>query len=154
MARSQTGGNRDQYPLFQLWRANGNDKYERVYESISTEGVFMMADSDSEFTVGEYIPDSPVPFEAGYIFGVYQPRGGDSRLSVRYADVPDGYGYLSYRRSSRVSLEEFDKDGSSARNDYPLTAVNTSENQLISCNKSGGFEPSSCLVFLIESSDI
>ena len=143
MARSRTGGNRDQYPLFQLWRANGNDKYERVYESISTEEVFMMADSDSEFTVGEYIPDNPVPFEAGYIFGVY-PGGSESssRLSVRYASVPSGYGHLNYRRSSRVSLEEFDKDGSSARNDYPLTAVNTSENQLISCNKSGSFEPS------------
>ena len=151
VARSRTGRNRDQYPLFQLWKTDGSDKYERVYESSNSEGVFMMADSDSEFTVEEYIPDSPVPFEAGYIFGVYQPRGGDSRLRVRYADVPDGYGHLNYRRGSR--MDEFATDGSSAEYDYPLTAVNTSENQQISCNKSyamsGAFEPSALHVFLI-----
>ena len=60
-----------------------------------------MADSESEFTVGEYIPDNPVPFEAGYIFGVYPGGGGSrSRLSVRYARVPRGYGYLNYRQNS------------------------------------------------------
>ena len=132
MARSRTGRNRDQYPLFQLWRPSGNEKYERVYESRSSGGVFMMADSESQFTVGEYIPDNPVPFEAGYIFGVY-PGGGasSSKLSVRYARVPPGYGYLNYRRRSGMSLDEFDKDGSSTGNHYPLTAVNTSENQQI-----------------------
>ena len=134
MARSRTGEDHNQYPLFQLWRPSGAGRYERVYESSSSEGLFMMVDSDSEFTVGEYISDNPVPFEAGYIFGVY-PGGSasSSRLSVRYASVPSGYGYLNYRRRSTMSLEEFDKDGSSARNDYPLTAVNTSENQQISC---------------------
>ena len=134
VARSRTGGNRNQYPLFQLWRANENDKYERVYESSISEGMFMMADSDSEFTGGEYIPDNPVPFEAGYIFGVYPGGRSRSRLSVGYARVPDGYGYLNYRQNSATSLEEF--DGSSTGNDYPLVAVNTSKNQLISCNKS------------------
>ena len=136
VARSQTGSNHDQYPLFQLWRTDGSDKYEKVYESNSTEGVFKMADNESEFTVGEYIPDNPVPFEAGYIFGVYPGDGeSSSRLSVRYASVPDRYGYLNYRRSG-MSLEEFDTDGSSTGNDYPLVAVNTGENQQISCNKS------------------
>ena len=134
VARSRTGEGHDQYPLFQLWKTDGSDKYERVYESSSTEGVFMMADSDSEFTVGEYIPDNPVPFEGGYIFGVYPGgSGSSSRLSVRYASVPSGYGYLNYRRRSAMPLEEFNTVGSSARNDYPLTAANTSENQQISC---------------------
>ena len=147
VARSRTGGNRDQYPLFQLWRPRGTGRYERVYESSITSTL----SGQSQFTVEEYIPDSPVPFEAGYIFGVYQPRGGDSRLRVRYADVPDGYGHLNYRRGSR--MDEFATDGSSTEYDYPLVAVNTSENQLISCNKSyamsGAFEPSALHVFLI-----
>ena len=131
VARSRTGGNRNQYPLFQLWRPHGNEKYERVYESSSSEGVFTMADSESQFTVGEYIPDNPVPFEAGYIFGVY-PGGSASRsrLSVRYVSVPREYGYLNYRRRSGMPLEEFDTDGSSTGNDYPLVAVNTGENQM------------------------
>ena len=145
VGRSRTGGNRTQYPLLQLWRPSGTGQYERVYES----NIISTLSGQSEFTVEEYIPDSPVPFEAGYIFGVYQPSGGDSRLSVRYANVPDGYGHLNYRRGSSMPLDKFDTDRSSTEYDYPLTAVNTSENQLISCNKSGSFEPSACLVFLI-----
>ena len=127
MARSQTGRNRDQYPRFQLWRPNGTGRYERVYESSITSTM----SGQSQFTLEEYIPDSPVPFEAGYIFGVYQPRGGDSRLSVRYADVSDGYGYLNYRRRSDTSLEVFNIGEAQNRNDYiyPLVAVNTSKNQ-------------------------
>ena len=130
MARSRTGGNRTQYPLLQLWRPIGTGQYERVYESNITSTM----SGQSQFTVEEYIPDNPVPFEAGYIFGVYQPSGGDSRLRVRYANVPDGYGYLSYRRGSGISLDEFDIDGSSREYDYPLVAVNTSENPVISQN--------------------
>ena len=130
MARSQTGKDRKQYPLLQLWRPSGTGQYERVYESSITATL----SGQSQFTVEEYIPDSPVPFEAGYIFGVYQPSGGDSRLRVRYADVPDGNGYLSYRRWSRMPLDEFDTDRSSREYDYPLVAVNTSENQLTSYN--------------------
>ena len=128
VGRSRTGEDRKQYPLLQLWRPRGT--YTRVYESNITS---TMSDQ-SQFTVEEYIPDSPVPFEAGYIFGVYQPRRRDSRLSVRYADVPDGYGHLNYRRGSGISLDEFDTDGSSTEYDYPLVAVNTSENQLTSYN--------------------
>ena len=147
MARSRTGKGRDQYPLFQLWRPRGNEKYERVYES-SISGVSTMVDNESEFTVGEYIPDNPVPFEAGYIFGVYPGDGaGSSRLSVRYVSVPSRYGYLNYRRRSGMSLEEFDKDayGSSTGNDYPLVAVNTGENQLTFSDKSEAYEsPALC----------
>ena len=96
-----------------------------------------MADSESEFTVGEYVPNSPVPFEAGYIFGVYP--GSDarrSRLSVRYVSVPSGYGYLNYRRESGMPPEKFNTAGSSTGNDYPLAAVDTSENQQIFCKLS------------------
>ena len=89
-----------------------------------------MADSESEFTVGKYVPNSPVPFEAGHIFGVYQPRSRNSRLSVRYASVPSGYGHLNYHRNFAMSLEKFNTAGSSTGNDYPLAAVDTSE---ISC---------------------
>ena len=95
-----------------------------------------MADSESEFTVGKYVPNSPVPFEAGHIFGVYQPRSRNSRLSVRYASVPSGYGHLNYHRNFAMSLEKFNTDGSSTGNDYPLAAVDTSENQLIFCKLS------------------
>ena len=138
VARSRTGEDHNQYPLFQLWRPSGAGRYERVYESSSSEGLFMMVDSDSEFTVGEYISDNPVPFEAGYIFGVYPGSGASrSRLSVRYANVTSGYGYFNYHEGSATSLDEF--DGSSIGNDYPLVAVNTGEINFL--DKSEAYEP-------------
>ena len=128
VARSRTGGNHNQYPLFQLWKPSGTRRYERVYESSTSEEEFTMADKESRFTVGENIPDNPVTFEAGYIFGVYQPRSGNSRLSVRYARVPSRYGYVNHYRNSGTSLEVFEARNS---NDYtyPLVAVNTGKYQ-------------------------
>ena len=124
VARSRIGGGREQYLQFQLWRPSRTGRYERVYESSDMSG-------QSEFTVEEYIyiPDDPVPFEAGYIFGVYQPQLSRRGLSVVYVDVPVGYGYPNYDRRNGMSLEEFDIDGSTVGNNYPLVAVNTSECQ-------------------------
>ena len=145
VARSRTGGDRDQYPLFQLWRPDGIERYERVYESSnsSSGGLFTMADRESKFTVREYIPDNPVPFEAGYIFGVYQPRSGNSRLSVRYARVPSGYGHLNYHRNFAMSLEVFNITQSPTGSNYPLVAVNASEHQKLTNHisvKQGSYE--------------
>ena len=123
VARSRTGGNRNQYPRFQLWRPSGTRRYRRVYESSITSTM----SGQSQFTVEEYIPDDLVPFEAGYIFGVYQPEEPRRRLSVRHVDVPPGYGYDNYHINNVMSLEEFNTDGSFIANNYPLVAVETSE---------------------------
>ena len=143
MARSRTDGNRNQYPRFQLWRFNGTRRYRRVYESSIT---FTMS-GQSEFTVEEYIPDTPVPFEAGDIFGVYQPENGERRLSVRHVAVPDhppGYGYTNYHINNMMP-EVFDTGAheSKAANNYPLVAVNTSEYQKTLSDNSGAYEPPS-----------
>ena len=123
VARSRTG---DQYPPLQLWRPSGTGRYRRVYESSITSTI----SGQSDFTVEEYIPNDPVPFEAGYIFGVYQPPDQHRRLSVVHVAVPDGYGYDNYQRASvMMSLEEFNIGGSTLGNNYPLVAVNTSECQ-------------------------
>ena len=125
VARSRTGRDCDQYPLFQLWRPDGTRRYRRVYES----SIASTMSGQSDFTVEEYIPDDSVPFEAGYIFGVYQPQESRRRLSVRHVDVPHGYGYDNYQINNVMSLEEFDTDGSAVGNNYPLVAVETSEYQ-------------------------
>ena len=125
MARSRIGGDRNQYPQFQLWRLNGTGIYRRVYESSVTSTM----SGQSDFTVEEYIPDDPVPFEAGYIFGVYQSEESCRRLSVVYVDVPPGYGYDNCYRPA--SSPTFSKRGSTEENNYPLVSVNTSEYQQI-----------------------
>ena len=122
MARSRTGGDHDQYPLFQLWRPSGTGQYERVYESSNNGGRFIMSNV-SGITTGEYLPRDPVTFHSGYILGVYHP----GRLSVIHASVPSGFGRDSYFRRTGTSLAVFNTSGAFVRNDEPLVAVNTSE---------------------------
>ena len=138
VARSQTGEGRNQYPLFQLWRPNGTGRYERVYELSNNGGRFSTVDEPG-LTVAGYVPQNPVPFQADDILGVFQLGGvEDSRLSLWYVSVPNGYGYhCNYFRDLGMSLEVFNTVGSRTGNDYPLVSVNTSENQQI---KSGAYE--------------
>ena len=124
VARSRTGGQHNQYPWFQLWRPNGTRIYRRVYESSITSTM----SGQSDFTVEEYIPDALVPFEAGFVFGLYQSEQAQSRrLSVVYVNVPDGYGYTNYHRANVISQNVFNTDGLPAANNYPLVAVTTNE---------------------------
>ena len=124
VARSRNGRNHDQYPLFQLWRPNGTGQYERVYESNSSSGTGLTVDKPGLTVV--YVPQNPVPFQAGYILGVYQP--GDGRLSLLYGRVKKSYGYYhNYSGDLGMSLEVFNTSGSTTGYDYPLIAVITSE---------------------------
>ena len=83
VARSRPDEDRDQYPLFQLWRPSGTGQYERVHES-SSGGEFTMYNV-SGLTIGKYLPHAPVSFPSGDVLGVYQPGDdSNSRLSVVY----------------------------------------------------------------------
>ena len=141
VARNQTGGGGDQYPLLQLWRPSGTGRYDRVYESSDNGGRFVVESGDSRLTVGghlpdtvaEYLPQNSLPsYQSGDVLGVYQPANADSRVSLRYELVPDDYGYNNqHYRTSAMSLEEFDTAGSLKENNYPLIAVNTGENPIL-----------------------
>ena len=125
MASSRPDGNRDQYPLFQLWKPSGTGRYQRVYESSSDGGNFTMSDV-SGITTGEYLPHDPVPFQANYILGVYhgQYNGSNSRLSLIHVNVPGVFGRENYVRQNETSLSVFNISGGVVE---PLVAVNTSE---------------------------
>ena len=128
VARNRTGEGQDQYPLFQLWRPDGTELYERVYESSSVSGKMFSTVDESGLTVVDYVPQNPVPFQAGYILGVYQPGDVNKRrLSLWYASVKKSYGY--YFGDLGMSLKEFDTSESTTGYNYPLIAVNTSESQ-------------------------
>ena len=111
----------DQYPRFELWtfnNATGN------YTSVRESNITSTMSDQSEFTVEEYVPGTPVPFEAGDIFGVYQPQ---ESCRLVHVDVPHGYGYDSYYRDS--NSHQSNEGGLTDENNYPLVAVNTSEYQ-------------------------
>jgi len=128
VAQKRNGGGRNQYPRFQLWRPNGIDTYEKVYEYYSSR--FMTADN-SGLTIAEYMPPAPIPFQAGDVLGVYQP-GNDrnSRLSVIHVSIPPGFGYINFVRKTDVAVFDTTASGVSAFNDFPLVAVNASKNQV------------------------
>ena len=127
VASSRPDGNRDQYPLFQLWKPSGTGRYQRVYESSSDGGNFTMSDV-SGITTGEYLPHDPVPFQTNYILGVYQPgSGSNSRLSLIHVNVPRVFGRENHVRQNETSLSVFNISGAVVENDEPLVAVNTSE---------------------------
>ena len=121
-ARRQNGG--DQYPRFQLWRPNGTDRYERVYES-STDSSTFATEANSRLTI--HVPPAPIPFQAGDVLGVYQPRNR-RRLSVIHVNVPDDFGHVNFVGENNVA--EFNTGELSAFSDFPLVAVNTSKNQM------------------------
>jgi len=117
--------NGNQYPRFQLWRPNGPDRYERVYESIPAGSRFTTTDN-SGLTIAEYMPPAPIPFQAGDVLGVYQPDSNVRRLSVIHVSVPSGLGRVNYVGGTDVV--EFSTAELFAFNDFPLVAVNTSKN--------------------------
>jgi len=121
IARNRNGG---QYPRFQLWRLNGPDRYERVYEPSTDSSRFMTADNFG-LTIAEYVPPAPIPFQAGDVLGVYQPDSDDRRLSVTHVRVPSGFGCVNY--VGETDVVEFSTGNLSAFNDFPLVAVNTSK---------------------------
>ena len=127
VALSRVGGRNTQYPRFQLWRPDGPGIFERVYESSTDSSGFMAADTPG-LTIAEYVPPAPVPFESGYVLGLYQPgNGGNTRLSVIHAVVQ---GRVNFVRGA-MDVEVFDTmaSGVSASSDFPLVAVNTSKNR-------------------------
>ena len=130
VARRRDG---DQYPRFQLWRRNGSDRYERVYESNTDNSRFTTADN-SGLTIAEYVPLAPIPFQAGDVLGVYQPDSNDNRLSVIHVSVPADFGRVNFL--GLTDVVEFNTRGLPTFNDFPLVAVDTSKNQMFIC---GGF---------------
>ena len=129
MAQRRSGGSRNQYPRFQLWRPDGTDGYERVYESSTDSSRFTTADN-SGLTIAEYVPPAPIPFQAGDVLGVYQLDSDDRRLSVIHVSVPSELGHINFVRGTRVAVFDTTASEVSARNDFPLVAVNTSKNQV------------------------
>ena len=118
----------NQYPSFQLWRRNGTEQYERVYESTNDRSRFTTA-GNSGLNIAEYVPPAPIPFQAGDVLGVYQPGDrGDRRQSVIHVRVPDDFGHVNFVGENDVA--ELNTGELFAFNDFPLVAVNTSKNQM------------------------
>lgn len=71
------GNNHNLYPELQIWRPNSSDTYVKVQSSTVTL-------SQNLTNRYEYIPSSPIKFQAGDIIGIFQPSQARSRLYMQY----------------------------------------------------------------------
>ena len=74
-------GNRVEYPEMQIWREGRN-----VYNRQSRTDIAPTAGNSSPDGVLQYNLTTPIPFQSGDIFGVYQPPESDSVVRLFYVD--------------------------------------------------------------------
>ena len=73
-----------QYPEVQIWRKTDPSSPDREYAKVWSEEIMLNAGYFSPSGVLEYHLDNPFNFQAGDIFGVYQPD--DSVVRIYYND--------------------------------------------------------------------
>ena len=117
-ARWRTDGNRALFPFLLVLRSAGGDNY--TVEG-STE---LFVPDDGRASGQNYIfngtTDPPVEFQAGDVFGFFQPRGGRSRVHLSYERDT---GPISYYVSTNSLLDSLTITDSNVENDTDLPAI-------------------------------
>ena len=81
--RTFAAGTRDQYPEVQIWRYSARLRW---YTRQERQQIRLAAGNFSTDGVLKYNLDPPIPFESGYVLGVYQPRHNESVVQWFYDD--------------------------------------------------------------------
>lgn len=134
VAREQDGMNRSRSPQFEIWTTADQHLFER--QSVSEAGAATVGRVSGEpggpFFLYEYDLNQPLPFNAGNVLGIYQPRGRESRLLFQYQL---GGGPQNYYKGGSQALIDIQSDRvNSDLNDYPLVAVETGERIINTAN--------------------
>ena len=104
---------------FQIWRQQSSSSYNKVsFSSITFDNVTMIGTN-----LYEFIPETPLQFQEGDIFGVYIPPQSSSRL-VFYEQIESGP-LNRFRAGDALSTITGSLD--SVANNYPLVAVEISK---------------------------
>ena len=104
------------YPDLQVWRGEGGGAYTRVGTTTLSGG------SDNEDDIYNYVLDNPLSFQAGDVFGMFQPQESVSHLSIH--SQRDG-GPPSYYVVTDSATDTLDEDTATEFDDYPLITVTT-----------------------------
>ena len=104
------------YPDLQVWRGEGGGAYTRVGSTTLSGG------SNNQDDIYEYMLDNPMSFQAGDVFGMFQPQESVSRL--RIYSQRDG-GPPSYYVETGSATDTLDEDTATEFDDYPLITVTT-----------------------------
>ena len=108
------------FPQLQIWREADILTYTMVNSTDSSMEPF----TTGYINVYQYVLDTPIPFQAGDVFGVYQPPDEMSKLSLIYLE---GVGPPNFITLQGLT-EEAQVAGDPVDNDFPLVTVETSIN--------------------------
>ena len=117
--RTVTEATNPRHPQLQIWRLRqgSTNSYDRTnHFSDITE-----LNTTDDLNVYEYIPNSPLEFQANDILGLYQPRIGDTQVEVYYQMGGAPRNFARYNRDSPVTSNFTTRGG--VGNDLPLVTV-------------------------------
>jgi len=114
------GGMRDWYPDLQIWRSNGTNMFTKVGNTtLRVEG------GSDTVTYYEYNLTTPLNFQAGDVFGIFQPDKGKNRLRMYFQSGVGPQNY--YETLDNNDIVEPPTDmftlGTVFQNDLPLITV-------------------------------
>ena len=116
LARRFTDNDDTMYPDLQVWRGEGGGAYTRV------GGTTLSGGSDNQIDIYDYVLDNPLSFQAGDVFGMFQPQGSVSRL--RIYSQRDG-GPPSFYVKTRSATDTLNEILATEFDDYPFITVTT-----------------------------
>ena len=110
-------------PELQIWRQLGTDNYNKIGSSLVT------ADTSIGTNLYEFIPQTPLEFQEGDIFGTHIPRkvqGNNNLHSLSLYEQKES-GPLNLRDSDDSPLSTITGGLTTDGNDFPLVTVETSK---------------------------
>ena len=118
-------GNRVEYPEMQIWREGRRIVVGDVYNRQSRTDIALTAGNSSPDGVLQYNLTTPIPFQSGDIFGVYQPPESDSVVRLFYVD--DSSAPVAAFRDNNARFNFISQSGSTISNQYvlilPITGI-------------------------------
>ena len=111
-------GSRTRLPELQIWRQLGPSDYTKIGSSL------VNADTMIGTNLYEFIPQTPLPFLEGDIFGAYYPHERDSPINLYEQDKS---GPMNLYTGSQNPLSTISQALTGENNDnFPLVTVNIS----------------------------
>ena len=107
-------------PELQIWRQLGTDNYNKIGSSLLT------ADTSIGTNLYEFIPQTPLEFQEGDIFGVHTPRSSNSILYL-YEQKESGPLNLRVSGNANSPLSTITEGLTTDGNDFPLVTVEISK---------------------------
>ena len=104
-----TTGIRKQYPEVQIWRKTNSSSPIREYVKVWSKEIMLDAGYFSPSGVLQYHLNDPFNFQAGDIFGVYQPREFNSVVRIYYNDN-DNTAPVAYNRTGAATGSSYNID--------------------------------------------